>query len=433
MSPNPQAETLNHTLQSQNPVIFDLLSEKGRAIFWPKEGILKQSAEAKGKKINATVGIATEHGNPMCLDSLKKQVPLEMCDCLPYAPSFGRKDLRELWKEKIHEKNPSLQGTTTLPIVTGGLTHGLTTVAYLFFNEGDEIILPDKFWGNYKLIFQNGFGAKFNTYETFVDGAFNTKGLKKKITEGGIGKKIVFLNIPNNPTGYSPTTDEYDAIVKILKDAAEAGNKLLVICDDAYFGLVYEEGIARESLFAQVANLHSNILAVKVDGCTKEEYVWGLRVAFLSFATQNLTDESADALEQKTAGAIRGTVSNCCHLSQSLMLRTLQSPTYQAEKQKNFEILQERYRVTKEVLSNNKEKYETCFSPLPFNSGYFMCVELKNLEGENLRQILLQEFDTGVIAMGNLLRIAFSSLDKEQIEPLFENIYLACEKVSPSS
>ncbi len=52
---NPQAEQLNETIKSENPLVYDLLSRRGKAIFFPKEGILAQGQEAKGKEINATL------------------------------------------------------------------------------------------------------------------------------------------------------------------------------------------------------------------------------------------------------------------------------------------------------------------------------------------------------------------------------------------
>ena len=68
------------------------------------------------------------------------------------------------------------------------------------------------------------------------------------------------------------------------------------------------------------------------------------------------------------------------------------------------------------------------FTALPYNSGYFMCVKLKNKDGESVRQILLDKYDTGVIAIGNILRIAFSSMKTEVIAEIFENIYKACKE-----
>ncbi len=427
---NPQAEKLNHIIETNNPAVHQMLSEKGKSIFFPKGGILKQSAEAKGKKFNATIGISTQDdGTPLVLPSLEKQIGIDPKNYAPYAPSFGLMSLRKKWQEKIREKNPTLEGKDiSLPVVTSGLTHGLSTAAYLFLDPGDTLVLPDKFWGNYKLIFQNGFEAKLATFNTFKDGRFDVESLEWALKESPKGKKVVLLNIPNNPTGYTPSEEEADRIIEILKQCADAGNELVVLCDDAYFGLLYEEGLLKESLFAKLVDLHESILAVKMDGATKEEYAWGFRVAFVTFGGKNLSAETLEAFEQKTAGSIRGNISNCCHLSQSLLLNLFESDTYEAEKEQSYHVLEERYHEVRSVLEANKERFNPYFKPLPFNSGYFMCIELAdNLDGEAVRQVLLEQYDTGVIATGNLIRIAFSSIGKPQIPELFENIYNACK------
>ena len=56
---NPLAEQLNQTIKSAAPHVYDMLSDVGKKLFFPK-GILSQSAEAKEKAhaINATIGIA---------------------------------------------------------------------------------------------------------------------------------------------------------------------------------------------------------------------------------------------------------------------------------------------------------------------------------------------------------------------------------------
>jgi len=426
---NTQAEELNQKIQYTNQVIYNLLSQKGRAIYFPKSGILKQTAEAKGKRFNATIGMAIEDdGSPMRLPSIAQYLSLDPKEVFPYAPSYGIPELRKAWQKSIYEKNPSLKGKISLPVVTNALTHGLSMAGYMFVNPGEKIIITDKFWGNYRLIFENGYGGILSPFNTFDGDEFDLKSFRKKLKEEP-GKQIVLLNFPNNPAGYTPTTDEIEKIVEILTESANNGNQIVVIADDAYFGLIYKPGIFKESIFARLADLHENIVAVKLDGATKEDFVWGLRVGFITYASKGISEEACLALEEKTAGAVRGNISNASHLSQSLILKALSSPTYQKEKKEKYILLKSRFEKVGQVLKNNKDKYFDYFKPLPYNSGYFMCIELqKGLEGETIRKKLLDQYSTGVISIGNLLRIAFSSLAGNDIPDLFENIYKACIK-----
>jgi aspartate/methionine/tyrosine aminotransferase len=427
---NEQAKELNAAIQKDNPSVFEMLSEKGKTIFFPSLGIVQQSADAKGKKIDATIGIAVEDdGSPMRLDAIANLIKLDPKNSFPYSSSYGKPELRKKWQEMIRAKNPSLKGKFSLPVVTCALTHGLSIATYLFVNPGDKILVPDKYWENYNLIFENGFGGELAFFNMFKNGGLDVESFEKGLA--GLGKKkIVLLTFPNNPTGYTPTREEADKIGSLLLKEAEKGNSVLVLVDDAYFGLVYEPGIAEDSIFAKLADLHENLLAVKIDGATKEVYVWGFRVGFITFASRGITDATCTALEAKAAGSVRGSISNAPHLSQNLVYAGINSPNYEAEKKAKFEILKKRYLKVKAVFKVDGDKYREVFVPLPFNSGYFMCVELnEKLNAEKVRQTLLKKYDTGVISVGNLLRVAYSSIPGKTIPELFDNIFNACQEM----
>jgi aspartate/methionine/tyrosine aminotransferase len=429
---NSQATELNQILKTHNKTAYELLSKKGRAIYFPAMGILAQGAAAKDKEINATIGTAYEDdGKPMVLPSIAQIFGLDSKDAFPYAPSQGLKPLRDKWKELIKAKNPSLgpQEIST-PVVTCGVTNGLSIIGYMFADENDEIILTDLYWENYDLVFDNAYGAKLKFFNLFKNEKLDIDSFKKAVVSGRADKKIVLLNFPNNPAGYSPTAKEAEDIVRVLKEAAEAGNKLVVILDDSYFGLIFEDSAMTESLFAKLANCHENLLAIKADGITKEEFAWGLRVGFVTYGIKNGSKELYKALEDKTAGALRGNISNSAHPSQSAFLRALNSGAHEQEKQRNREKIKERYLKVKEVLKAHPE-YSTYFEALPFNSGYFMCVKLKDVSADKVWELLLNKYSTGVICYSemNLFRIAFASTPLDKIHKLFSNIYSACKEL----
>jgi aspartate/methionine/tyrosine aminotransferase len=221
-------------------------------------------------------------------------------------------------------------------------------------------------------------------------------------------------------------TDEVEIIVDTLDKLAKSGKKIVVIIDDAYYGLVYGEKVFPESIFVRLAGLHENLLAVKLDGPTKEDYVWGFRVGFMTYGVKGGTPELYEALEAKTAGAIRGNISNISHLSQSLLLNVYLKESYEATKKKKYGILKARYEILKDCFKN--PAYGDYFEPLPFNSGYFMCVAIKpGLEAEKIRQHLLEKYSTGVIVFGNVIRLAFSATPKDKLPALVDNLYNACK------
>lgn len=421
---NILADQLNDTIKNENPYIFDMLSNLGKHLFYPK-GILSQSAEASKKayRFNATIGIATEGHQPMHFKHIQDQLSgYSPQDIYPYAPPEGKMGLRLAWKEKLLRDNPSLQNKTIgLPIVTNALTHGLSIIADLFVDRYDTIIVPDKYWGNYHSIFHIRRCGNLVTFPLFDEKQqFNVSSFKECIMKQSLsGKAIVLLNFPNNPTGYTPHIEEVEQIISVLHEAALADIKVVVILDDAYFGLFYEDSI-KESLFGKLAGLHPKILPIKIDGATKENYVWGFRVGFLTYATES--QAVLEALEQKTKGIIRGTISSSSHLSQTITLDSLQSKQFEAEKQEKFTILERRARKVKEILQ--KDKYKKYWSYYPFNSGYFMCLKFTKLNAEKLRLHLLDEYGVGTIAMNDTdLRIAFSCVEENDLEDLFDFIY----------
>lgn len=425
-----QALSLNKTIEQQNANVLNMLSNRGKNIFFPKLGILSQSAQAKGKEINATIGEAVEDdGTSMHLPAFDALINLPVNNIFPYAPSFGKPEIRDLWKTFIYKKNPSLKDTLiSKPIATNGLTHGISILGYLFTDTDDSVVLSDLYWENYNLIFENAYNAKVVTFELFKNGGFNVEAFNQKLNEVKGDKVNILLNFPNNPSGYTPLTTEIDLIVAEIEKLANKGKNVVVMIDDAYFGLVYEDKVYTESIFVKLANLHEKVLAIKLDGPTKEDYVWGFRVGFISYGVKNGTAELYEALENKTAGAIRGNISNISQLSQSLLFSVYSHPDYDASKKRKFDILKSRYDMLKETFKN--EKYGDYFEAVPFNSGYFMCVKLKkNLNAEQVRLQLLNHYSTGVIVLGNVIRLAFSAVPKSKIPALMENLYNACKDV----
>ncbi len=75
----------------------------------------------------------------------------------------------------------------------------------------------------------------------------------------------------------------------------------------------------------------------------------------------------------------------------------------------------------KEVLKDSK--FDNAFDVYPFNSGYFMCIRLKDVDAEGLRLHLLDNYGTGLISIGEKnIRVAFSCLEVSDVETLFDII-----------
>lgn len=434
---NPLAEALNEELEAAAPEILEMLSALGKRAYFPR-GILSQTAEAKEKanRFNATIGVATEGEGPMFLNAIQQHVPgFDPEDVVGYAPPAGRPRLRERWRAKLLAENPALADKAFgVPVVTHAITHGISLVGDLFIDEGDVVLLPDKFWGNYRLRFEVQLGARIETFPFYAGQGFNTEGFAAALAQHAEGREklVVLLNFPNNPTGYMPTPDEGNAIAEALAAQAEKGTKIVAVTDDAYFGLFYHLGKTSmtESLFGLITNRHPNLLAVKLDGATKELFVWGLRCGFVTVGPGRAegAERACAVLDDKLRGAIRATISNVSQLSQSLVETALGSSTIDSEREQKLQILQKRATKVYEVA--NAPRFAESWQVYPFNSGYFMLVQVQGVDAEELRVHLLDAYGTGLIATSPTdIRVAFSCLEAEEVEPLFETLHEAVQKL----
>lgn len=420
---NPLAQELNDALKGTTP--GELLSDVGTRLYFPK-GIIAQSAEAKklGKTANGTIGTTVVEGKPIMLPSIKKYVPdLTSSELVGYAPTAGNPDLRAMWKESIIRKNPLLKDKKfSLPVVVPGLTAGISYLADLFLDETKPLIAADPSWDNYVLIAEARRNAKFVQFKMFKDGKFNIEGLKETMQkQAESGSVRILLNFPQNPSGYSPTSGEAKQLVSIVKEIAEKGAKVMVWCDDAYFGLNYEDNIEKQSLFAYLCDLHENVLAAKIDGPTKEDFAWGFRTGFITFGCKGLSDAQYEALVKKLMAAIRSSVSCAATPSQSLILKAASDGKLEEEKAEFRKILVRRYKLVRDFVSTHESKF---IKPLPFNSGYFMSFDTMSIDAEKLRQKLLNDRGIGTISIdAKTLRVAFSSLDEEKINIVYQAIY----------
>ena len=421
---NSLAKELNDTLAGS--VVDALMSDMGRRLYFPN-GIISQGGEAAKDAhfANGTIGMAVAQGTPIELDSYKKNMPsLTPRETVAYAKTAGNPDLRALWKEKIIEKNPSLKNKQfSLPILVPGLTAVLSYVSDLFVDVDKPLLAADPCWDNYELIVAARRGAEFHQFKCFENGKFNIADLEAKMKADAekYGSVRVILNFPQNPSGYSPTVSEAKEIVRIVREIAESGKKVLVLSDDAYFGLNYEDDIEPQSLFAYMADLHENVLAIKADGPTKEDFAWGFRTGFVTFASKGLSDAQYTALVTKFMAAIRSSVSCSATPSQSLVMHALNDEAHNKQKIECCKMLKRRYDLVRKFVNTHTSKV---LEPLPFNSGYFMSFHVSTGKAEEIRKALLKEKGIGIIQIdSHTLRVAFSSIDEDKIDSVYTSIY----------
>ncbi len=405
---------LNDTLEQSVPAAWACLSSLGRAACYP-EGIPAQSAEARGCSLNATVGEVTDgRGNPLALHALRRHVTgLDPAKAFLYGPQGGDRDLRHAWNRWIGREG----GDTprSLPLVTVGLTHALSLASELFVEPGTDVLVPDPCWGNYLHLFGLRRGAKVGRYRVFDEqGGFDVASLEHALADRAGRPTTVVLNLPGNPTGYSPTLAEAARIVDVL---VAAEGPLVVLLDDAYHTMIYEDGVLRDSLFWELVRRGNpaRLLPVKIDGATKELFFFGGRVGFL---TVGCDGAAANALEDKARCLVRASVSAMPGPSAAMLLGALQDATLEGQIAGVHAELAARFRVLRASLEQVRSER---LRPYPANGGCFMLVGLPDdLSAHDVRRRLIREHSTGLVAIPpiNALRIAFCSLSARDIPEL---------------
>ena len=136
----PELSSDDEAIRAASPALWSALSRLGRAVHQPVHFLPLQTAEARGKPFNATIGQITDgHGKAVPLPTLAAALgglsEEARSRAFLYSPVEGLADLRQAWKERQAHRVPS-----SLPIVTLGAQHGRALIADLFIEEGRIVV-----------------------------------------------------------------------------------------------------------------------------------------------------------------------------------------------------------------------------------------------------------------------------------------------------
>lgn len=422
MNPTDQ---LNADLRSTAPAAWRCLSPLGRRAIMPR-GIVAQSAEASSSELNCTIGQITDgHGNAMPVDSLARHLS-DLDDGMShlYSPMAGHPALRQAWAERQRRLSGGSTAPASVDMVTLGLTQGVSHLAALFADEDTDVVVTDPRWGNYDHVMGFHAGARMVSYPYFRDDRFNVEGLRDALARVR-GKAIVILNFPGNPTGYTPTPELAAQIVDVL--TAHHGPAVVVV-DDAYAGLFFEEGLHTRSLYWDLVEKADpeRLFVVRLDGATKELLFFPGRIGFLTHPAQGV---GAKALQNKLMATSRATVGSPPGPSQAMVYAALQNPKLEDELAERVALLQRRCRLLRQLLDDAPTDR---LSPYPFNSGCFALVGVEpSVDAEQLRLRLLRDYDVGVIAIPsvNAIRLAYCSIAEENLPEVVARVSRAVDAV----
>ncbi|MDH3746530.1 MAG: aminotransferase class I/II-fold pyridoxal phosphate-dependent enzyme [Acidobacteriota bacterium] len=429
-----QIDTENRAIGAASPALFATLAPLGRRVSFPPD-IPFQAAAARGKTYNGTIGQITDGaGSPLPLEPMAAAVaglePRDSDRFFLYSPVDGLPELRQRWRE-WQRRSVSPEAPSTLPLVTVGLTHGLSVVADLFGGVGRKLVVPAPFWGNYRQTFAVRTGAEILSAPAYLDGRYNCRVIPEALAGVAPGEPAVaIVNLPSNPGGYAVTDSERAELIAGLLEEADR-RPLVVICDDAYAGLVYEPDVSVRSLFWDLSGAHEQLVPIKVDGATKELSFFGGRVGFITFPFDPESDV-AQALESKVKCLTRSALGSPVAASQMIVLQALRDERIEERVEQVRRVLEKRYRTLRKALEEVAREAPELLRPLPFNAGCFALLELaESLDADAVRRHLLEDHDTGLVSIGSShLRIAFCSVKRAALPELVQRVTRAAREMA---
>lgn len=309
-------------IREASPAFWLSLSSLGRTLRQPTSFLPLQTAEARGKTFNATIGQITDgRGRAVPLPSMAAALSglddTERSRAFLYSSVDGFPDLRRLWRE-WQRRGVSAETPSSLPMVTLGTAHSKALAAELVVSENRKVVLPEPCREADRELFAVRLGAETISCDCCHGGRFDPAAIPRILDQMPDGEPaVVVLEFPREDTGYEPKTRERTSFCWALAAAAER-RPVVAIVDDTWEGL----GTPSNSLFWGIIGLHPNLLPLKVDGPEGQLGFSGGRIGFLTFPFE---PESAVALalESKLKMLLRAEAGSPSAASQVLLLRGL--------------------------------------------------------------------------------------------------------------
>jgi aspartate aminotransferase len=185
-----------------------------------------------------------------------------------YAPNAGLPELREALAEKIAGRNGYGASQDQIVVTQGGI-QALYLVLRALLEPGDEVLLPDPAWPNFRMI-AHLLGARVLPYPLVAEGDFlpRIEDLERLVTPR---TRAILVNSPSNPLG---TVLPRELAQTLLEFARKHG--LWFIADEVYDELVFDDTFVSVGSVADPENR-----LVSVYSFSKVYAMTGWRVGYL--------------------------------------------------------------------------------------------------------------------------------------------------------
>ncbi len=399
----------------------------GRDKIFSISQLAKKAADEYGREniVNATIGALLDDDGKLIVlssmvDVLKSMTPQEFAE---YAPIAGTPEYLDVIKDVVFGDYIP-QGSIEACATPGG-TGSIRNVISNYSRPGDKILTSNWHWSPYQVI-ASEIGRSVETYQMFDEkNDFNLASFREHIQSVLTEQDsiVILFNAPaHNPTGYTPSDETWDEIIRVLKECAVSGKKITFFLDIAYIDFAGDSDKARQFL-PKFGHMPDNILTVVGFSASKGFTFYGLRTGAMLCITQN--PEIAAEFKRVASFSSRASWSNTARAGQAAIAKVFRDPQLLQkvfEERKEYEdLLSRRCRAFKEAAE------EAGLTTCPFNAGFFVTIPCDN---DNAVNEELQKDRIFAIAIGGGIRIAISAINETACRMVPAKIAAAIKRVN---
>jgi aspartate aminotransferase len=253
---------------------------------------------------------------PQFKDALSKVVAAEGPGVHSYMPNGGYLHVRDAVAAQMSgEQGITLSGNELL--LTCGAAGGLNVVMKALLDPGDEVIILNPFFVEYKFYVDNH-GGVTRVVETDSEFDLDLAAIEEALTDK---TKAFIINSPNNPTGQIYSAESLAALGNLLETAGNRfGTTIYLIADEPYRKIVFDDYEV-----PSIMQAYRNSLVVS--SYSKDLSLPGERIGYIAVhpeaaAKQQLLDAmtlanrilgfvNAPALMQRVIGELQGVTVDC--------------------------------------------------------------------------------------------------------------------------
>ena len=238
------------------------------------------------------------------------------------------------------------------------------------------MISSDWYWGAYTTLVGDAM-RKFGTFAFYTEEkTFNVPAFEAKVLEV-LARQDSLLSIINspahNPTGYSLTNSEWDAVLDVLKGQANKGKRIALLVDIAYIDFAGDAEKCREFM-KKFSNLPANMIVMLSVSMSKSFTLYGQRTgAIIGISSDK---EAIDEFKVAMDVTSRGTWSNI-NRSAMQILATIN------EDKALFDAVEKERAEFKELIEKRSaifvnEAAQVGLEILPYCGGFFISIPTTN-------------------------------------------------------